>query len=164
MKQHIDELASAYIDNELSAEDLQSVKAHLESCEQCNQLVEELLSIQSEVMGFFQMAHVSVGIENKVLEKINHKSPIISGVFTIGVPFLFIFIGLYFFGSFIFKAVSILTKVLIGMSYTLTYYMGYQPVTRMSIVLFAIILLFISGYALRRLLHYNNAEGDESFG
>jgi predicted anti-sigma-YlaC factor YlaD len=164
MKHHIDELVSAYIDNELSAKDLQTVKAHLKNCQQCNQLVEELLNMQSEVKGFFNTVHAPDGLENKVLAKINSKSSIQSGVFTLGIPLLFIFTALYFFGSFILKTISIITKILIGMIYTGTHFIGYQPMTRMSVVLFAIILLVISGYALRRLLHFNNAEGDESFG
>ncbi|MEX2462379.1 MAG: anti-sigma factor [Paenibacillaceae bacterium] len=164
MEHHIDELVSAYIDNELSDKDRQTVKDHLQCCQQCNQLVEELLHIQSEVMGFFQRIHAPVGLENKVLAKINLKSPIKSGVFTIGISLIFIFTTLYFFGSFIFKAVSICTKILIGIIYTGTQFIGDQPMTRMSVILFAIILLVISGFALWRLLHYNSAEGDESFG
>jgi predicted anti-sigma-YlaC factor YlaD len=164
MEHHIDELVSAYIDNELCAEELQTVKAHLESCEQCNQLVKELLNIQSEVMELFQAVPVPMGLENKVLGKLNLKTPIKLGFFTFGIPLIFIFTALYIFGSFIFKAVSIFTKILIGLIYTGTHFIGYQPMTRLSVVFFAIILLVISGYALRRLLHFNNAEGDESFG
>jgi predicted anti-sigma-YlaC factor YlaD len=164
MEHHINELVSAYIDNELSSEDLQIVKKHLESCEQCNQLVEELLHIQSGVMGIFQNIHVPDGLENKVFEKINIKSPSKSGIFTLGIPLIFIIAAIYFFGSFILKIISIITKILIGMVYTGTQFIGYQPMTRMSVILFAIILLVISGFALRRLLQFNNAEGDESFG
>jgi positive regulator of sigma E activity len=164
MEQHIDELVSAYIDNELSDIDRQTVSEHLQSCQQCNQLVNELLNIQSDVKGFFQMIPVPIGLENKVLEKINFKSPIKSGLFTFVIPLIFIFTTLYFFSPFIFKAVSIFTKILIGMIYTGSQFLGYQPMTRISIVLFAIILLVISGYSLRRLLYFNNAEGDESFG
>jgi predicted anti-sigma-YlaC factor YlaD len=164
MEHHIDELVSAYMDNELSAEDLQIVKAHLESCEQCNQLVEELLNIQSEVLGFFQTVNAPIALENKILAKINIKSPTKSGFFSLGISLIFIIAAIYFFGSLIFKAISIITKILIGMIYTSTQFIGDQPMTRMSVILFAIILLVISGIALRRLLHLNNAEGDESFG
>jgi hypothetical protein len=163
MEHHIDELVSAYIDNELSPEELHSVKAHLECCAQCNQLVEDLLSIQTEVMGFFHLIHVEDGIESKVLAKIGHKSPIKSG-FVIGITFIFTFAALYFFGSFIFMAFSIFTKILIGIIYTGTALIGDQPMTITSVLLFVIILLVISGYALRRLLHLKNTEGDESFG
>jgi predicted anti-sigma-YlaC factor YlaD len=163
MELHIDELVSAYIDNELSPEELHTVEAHLENCEQCTQLVEDLLNIQSEVMGFFHKVHVEDGIENKVLAKISHKSPLKSGV-VIGIPLIFIFAALYFFGTFIFNAFSIFTKILIGIIYTGTALIGDQPMTLMSVLLFSIILLVISGYALRRLLYFNNTEGDESFG
>jgi predicted anti-sigma-YlaC factor YlaD len=164
MEHHIDELVSAYIDNELSAADLQIVKTHLESCEQCNQLVEELLHIQSEVLGFFQTVSAPAALENKVLAKVNSKSFIKSGFFTIGIPLIFIIAALYFYGSLILKAGSIISKIGMGMIYTGSQFIGSQPMTRMSVVLFAIILLVLSAIALRRLLLYNNAEGDESFG
>jgi predicted anti-sigma-YlaC factor YlaD len=164
MEHHIDEFVSAYLDNELSDNDRQAVNDHLQSCQQCNQLVEELQHVQSEVMGLFHDVHAPAGLENKVLAKINQKSPIRSGIFTIGISLLCMFTVIYFFGSFIFKAVSICTKILIGMIYTGTHFMGYQPMTRLSVVLFAMILLVISGFALRRLLHFHNVEGDESFG
>jgi sterol desaturase/sphingolipid hydroxylase (fatty acid hydroxylase superfamily) len=164
VKNHIDELVSAYIDNELSVEGRLAVEIHLQSCEQCNLLVGELLHVQTAVKTFFQEVPTPVGLENKVMEKLNLTSPLKSGLFTFGIILVLFIAVLLFFGSAMYKIISIFTKIAFGMFYTATDFVGTQPMTQLSFILFAIMLLVISSYSLRRLLHSNNAEGDESFG
>jgi predicted anti-sigma-YlaC factor YlaD len=164
MNNHIEELVSAYIDNELSVDDRLAVNIHLQSCEQCNLLLGELLHIQTEVMNYYQEVSTPVGFENKVMEKLNLTSPLKSGLFALGIILVLFFVVLFFFGSSIYKIISIFTKIAFGMLYTATDFIGTQPMTRLSFILFAIMLLVISSYSLRRLLQSNNAKGDESFG
>ncbi|HEY9031137.1 MAG TPA: zf-HC2 domain-containing protein [Kangiella sp.] len=72
------ELISGYIDHELNQQDRQRVRVHLESCEQCRVVYDDLLAIKQE-MGNLQYPEC----EEAQLDKIM-KEPLAKGMAIIG--------------------------------------------------------------------------------
>jgi anti-sigma factor RsiW len=65
------ELISAYVDNELSDEDVAFVKAHLETCEACQALAEEIQSLSVLTRNAFSDFSASEWLEQRVMATIS---------------------------------------------------------------------------------------------
>lgn len=82
------ELISGYIDHELNQQDRQRVRVHIESCDQCRAVYDDLLAIKQE-MGNLQYPEC----EEAQLDKIM-KEPVANGMAIVGWIILIIgFVG-----------------------------------------------------------------------
>ncbi|MHC9509610.1 anti-sigma factor family protein [Kangiella sp. M94] len=82
------ELISGYIDHELNQQDRQRVRVHIESCDQCRAVYDDLLAIKQE-MGNLQYPECEEAQLDKII-----KEPVANGMALVGWIILIIgFVG-----------------------------------------------------------------------
>ncbi len=82
------ELISGYIDHELNQQDRQRVRVHIESCDQCRAVYDDLLAIKQE-MGNLQYPECEEAQLDKII-----KEPVANGMAIVGWIILIIgFVG-----------------------------------------------------------------------
>jgi len=148
---HVKELISEYIDDELSDSERQLVENHLNTCDECRNLTEELLSMKQSIFSTYQSIEIPDGLEQKVMVQVN-KQPWLS--LSVSVLFLFILSSVLTpFLSFSVGLASSLTKIGFSLLQVIIPTMIYSvPYLLSGIYTFALILLFLSIWSLRRLL------------
>src|SRR5947199_8630306 len=70
MSEHIKELLSDYMDNEINEDERQMIEKHLAVCTDCNNWFRELTTLRKQILATYQMIEVPSTIEGNVLEKI----------------------------------------------------------------------------------------------
>ncbi|MBW7452732.1 anti-sigma factor family protein [Paenibacillus sepulcri] len=155
MTDHPKAQLSAYLDDELNDEERQQVETHLATCESCQVLLEDLLSIQGDVVKTFQLIQEPADLEIRVLQSIGiEKMPAAAGKGWLYVPL----VALLAFGAIWFATGPIFVKLIVGfikfmmvMVYLASHFISSVPVLSGLTVVLSLIVLTASVYSLRRL-------------
>jgi predicted anti-sigma-YlaC factor YlaD len=70
MSDHIEELLSEYIDDELTEEQKQTIEEHLSICSDCNHRLQEIKLLRKQILEAYLSIEIPSMIEEKVLGKI----------------------------------------------------------------------------------------------
>ncbi|NOU76188.1 hypothetical protein GC098_33375 [Paenibacillus sp. LMG 31458] len=163
MKNHPDDLLSAYIDNELNADENRLIEEHLAYCEQCQTLYEDLLQIKFQVSSAFQDFEAPENLEQRIINEINLnsaanlKSKSITKAW-IALPVAGILAVLTVFilsGPVFVKLISILFKFIAVLIFVIPSVLTSVPSLFGASILFSIFMLIFSSFYLRRLLRTN---------
>lgn len=146
---------SAYMDDELSAEQLRYCEDHVASCEQCQLLLNDLLSLKSEVRTAYAAIQAPDMLEDAVLSRIQLQSSKRSSM----KEWIFLLTGLFILSIFLFmlhpimtRLLSVLATFLLALVYMFSHYIASIPLlTEVSSVL-SVGIVFLSSLSLRRLL------------
>lgn len=93
MSDHIEELLSEYIDDELNEEQKQTIEKHLSICSDCNHRLQEMKLLRKQILEAYLQVEIPM-IEEKVMAKIQQASI----KKAINVLNLFAFLTLFAFG------------------------------------------------------------------
>jgi predicted anti-sigma-YlaC factor YlaD len=74
MSDHIEELLSDYMDDELNEVEKQKIEKHLSICSDCNQRLHELRSMREQLLAAYLSIEIPSMIEEKVMGKIQQAS------------------------------------------------------------------------------------------
>ncbi|SEB46081.1 zf-HC2 domain-containing protein [Paenibacillus sp. GP183] len=156
MANHPDDLLSAYIDNELSANDRMRIEEHLGSCDQCQSLLDELREMQLQVIKNYLAIDAPFDFEQRVLKTIENKtaSPSLTKVwFALPAAAIVCFIGIgLVVGALFLKLSSWVIKILVALTYVLSSVVTSLPTLLAATILFSIFVLVVASFSLRRLL------------
>ncbi len=161
MMTHLEDLISAYIDDEISDQDRLMVEEHLENCPQCCELMESLTTVRGLVSTAYRSVEAPGLLEQKVLAAIGRDKTAPSPAYAITLPWgvamaaillMFIFFSQSPIVIFGFGVVSSLMHILVRLLHVLTVFIITVPYLLAEIAVFAIILSLVSGWSLRRLL------------
>ncbi|WP_410513591.1 zf-HC2 domain-containing protein [Paenibacillus sp. BR2-3] len=156
MNYHPEDQLSAYMDDELNEDERQQVEAHLEKCESCQVLLEELLSIQSDVLHTFTLIQEPADFEMRVLGSIATKeTPAVAGKGWLFIPataFLALVVFWVLAGTVFVNMMHGFLKIMIAMIYMTSHFISSVPVLSGLTVVLSLIILTTSVYSLRRLL------------
>lgn len=94
MSDHIEELLSEYIDDELNEEQKQTIEEHLSICSDCNHRLQEIKLLRKQILEAYLSIEIPSRIEDKVMAKIQQASI----KKAISVLNLFAFLSLFAFG------------------------------------------------------------------
>lgn len=156
MLDHVEDLISAYIDNELDDSERLAVEEHLKVCKHCSTIKEDLLEISNRVNRSLTSVQVPDNFEQKVI--LNLPNDDVSNKITLAAPiFSFIILAFFttvivFFGTFFFKLFSVFLKVGINIIEALMSFISMEPSWLWGAVISSILLIFTSGYSLHRLI------------
>lgn len=70
MSEHIENILSEYMDDELNEAEKQNVEKHLSICSDCNNRLHELKALREEMLAVYFSIDIPNRIEEKVIEKI----------------------------------------------------------------------------------------------
>jgi anti-sigma factor RsiW len=71
--EHVDELISAYLDNELTEAERVLVELHIGTCKECRALVEDFLAMKSQLFTVYQSIEIPDNLEQRVLASLEQK-------------------------------------------------------------------------------------------
>lgn len=74
MSDHIENLLSEYMDDELNDEEKQRIEKHLSTCSDCNHRLHELRSLRKQILAAYLPIEIPAMIEELVFEKIQQAS------------------------------------------------------------------------------------------
>ncbi|MFD1774754.1 anti-sigma factor family protein [Paenibacillus rhizophilus] len=156
MTGHLEEQLSAYMDEELSDDERRQIEAHLEICESCQVLLEELLTLQSNITRTYEEIQGPADFEIRVMQVIaDRQEPAAAGKGWIFVPLLsFMALGLLWFaaGAILMKLINGFLKLVVALVYMASHFVSGVPVLSGAVVVLSLIILSTSVYSLRRLL------------
>ncbi|WP_171628555.1 anti-sigma factor family protein [Paenibacillus plantarum] len=166
MSDHIEDLLSDYMDNELDDLDRQRVEEHLLTCSACSALLSDLSAFKNQVFTAFHAIEAPVGFDDKVMQAISlnpspeHAStaskwllvPLVSA-------FCFIMLVLAAMGPFLFKLGSILLKVTYNLMSVFGDILGSNTYLIVGLTGFSIILIVASSLSLKHLLKPKTYKG-----
>ncbi|WP_025688618.1 anti-sigma factor family protein [Paenibacillus zanthoxyli] len=156
MIEHPEDQLSAYLDDELNAEERQRVEDHIEECESCQALLEDLLVMQSELAQTFRQIQEPAHLEVRVLQSISEeKIPTAAEKgWAFGFLMMVLTFGIFWFlsGSVLVKLIHGLLKLTAAMVYAASHFILSVPVLTGLTVVLSSVILAVSAYSLRRLL------------
>ncbi|OKP87732.1 hypothetical protein A3844_10005 [Paenibacillus helianthi] len=156
MTYHLEDQLSAYMDGELTVEERQQVESHLESCESCQVLLEELLSVQSTVIHAFGRIQEPEDLEIRVLQALSDKKERATaekGWLLVPLAAFVSLVILWFAAGAIFaKVLHGFLKLMIALVYMGSHLLSGVPVLSGLTVLLSLLIITASVYSLRRLL------------
>jgi anti-sigma factor RsiW len=156
MTYHPEDQLSAYMDDELNKDERQQVEAHIETCESCQALLQDLLDMQSDVVRTFHLIQEPADLESRILQSIGKEEiPASAGKGWLSVPLVALLVlGLLWFvtGAVLIKLIHGFIKVMIAMVYMASHFISSVPVLSGLTVVLSLIILSASFYSLRRLL------------
>jgi len=161
MAEHVKELLSAYIDNELTEDDVHRVREHLKTCEECRDSLYELQLLKENIYYAYENVEVPVHLETSIMDKIyaleQETNPrnyfafwitgfvamvLLAGMAALVAPFM------YFIARFIYKLASIGFKIW----HTVPIVMSAIPYFTFMLYGGAFVVIAISAWFLYRLL------------
>jgi anti-sigma factor RsiW len=156
MKNHPEQQISAYIDDELSEQDRQEVAYHIESCESCLKLLEELLILQNDVSQTYKMLQAPNELDRLIFLAIKGEpTKEREGRGWLSVPLIALMVlgSLWLMtGAVILNLLSGLVKFTVALVYMVSHFISTVPVLSGLTLVLSLIVLSISGYSLKRLL------------
>jgi anti-sigma factor RsiW len=156
MTKHPEDQLSAYLDDELNHDERQQVEEHIEKCESCQALLEDLLVIQRDLVQTFNLIQEPADLEVRVLQSIaKEESPATAGKgWLFGFLMVTLTLGIFWFvnGSVLVKLIHGFLKLMIAMVYVASHFILSVPVLSGLTVVLSLIILVTSIYSLRRLL------------
>ncbi|MBD3919175.1 zf-HC2 domain-containing protein [Paenibacillus sp. PR3] len=162
MKAHLDDQLSAYLDDELIVEDRLAVEAHLESCEYCQALLDDWLSMQEQVQVAFQSTEAPISFEINVMQAIQDEQQVSVSkswlILPLFVLFVIIMLGIAK-GMMFIKLIHSSMRLSIALLYMVTHFMSSIPILAITAVFLSIAILTTSIYYLRRAIRLTSVEG-----
>ncbi len=168
MNEHVDELLSAYVDDELSEKEYIKVKNHLEICSRCTGIFHELQEIQEGISFLYGSIEIpDIHFENAVMAKIKEINPKASIYYRwiVGLPALFmviiIAISLFAFSDLFYVGVTVaseLIKIAVSLSHTVVLVLSSIPFLLEVFAITTIIIVGLSVWSVRYLLRSKTAE------
>lgn len=156
MTYHLEDQLSAYMDDELAEEERQQVEAHLESCESCQALLDELLSIQQSVMHTFERMEAPADLEIRVLQTLTDTpKPAAAGKAWLFLPLAAcIALGTVWFmtGAVVGKAFHAIFRLMVALVYVVPHFVSGVPILYGLTVVLSLLIISTSIYSLRRLI------------
>jgi anti-sigma factor RsiW len=156
VERHMKEQLSAYLDGELSQVERQEVEAHLETCEACQELLEDFLQLKDNLVLSFSTVEAPENLEEQVMRSLRIRTSAAekyAGLLIflcILIPFV-IFYALA--GTVIIKLVHGFSKFMITLMYAASHFILSIPVLSGMTILLSLSILAVSFYSLKRLLH-----------
>lgn len=157
MNDHPTERLSAYIDEELDAEEREQVERHLARCESCRAELADLMDMQVQIAQFYRQVEAPDELERKVLMALDADAKASSITRTssaaiplIGLTVLVALFGLY--GSILVKLFSIAIQFVVTAAYVMSHVAASVPAIWIAVLALAIGLTLLSGLSLRRIL------------
>lgn len=161
MAEHVRELLSAYIDNEVNRDEEELVRNHLKHCEECRESLYELELLKDNVFYAYENIEVPVGLEASIMNRIHvlerDKTPVnhLAGWMT-GLVGVLILLGLaalvapfvYIIG----KIGPVFARTFMKVLHTVPIVMDAIPYFSFVLYGAAVILIIFSGWFLLRLL------------
>ncbi|MGO4106586.1 anti-sigma factor family protein [Paenibacillus sp. YAF4_2] len=156
MERHLKEQLSAYLDGELNQDERQEVEAHLETCETCQELLEDYLHLKQDFVLSFSSIEAPEDLEDKVIRSLRTKTfPAEKYIgwfifLCILIPFV-IFYALT--GTVIIKLLHGFSKFIIILVYAASHFILSVPVLSGMVIFLSLLVLAVSFYSLKRMLH-----------
>lgn len=157
MNDHPTESLSAYIDQELDAEERRRIDRHLLECETCAAMVADLMDMRSQVADFYVHLEAPHDLEQRVMLSIERtaKTSTITttssaAVPLVGVAALVVLLALY--GSLFLKLFSIAMKFFLTVAFAASHVASSIPAVWGSILVLSIGIFVLSGLSIRRIL------------
>ncbi len=153
MTEHIGELISAYVDGECTPEERIQVEQHLNQCHSCQQIMNDVMEIQRNTSHIYQRLNIPKEIEQRVIITLDQSESSlfswwIRGIFLFVIP-LMIWIPFVKWGTTIATSFFHLFSNFLQIIPTLA---SAIPTLSLPSSIWAIFLLIISVWSLRRLL------------
>ena len=156
MTYHLEDQLSAYMDDELVEEERQQIEAHLESCESCQVLLEELLFLQKSVMYTFERMEAPADLEIRVLQTLTDEpKPAAVGKAWLFLPLAAcITLATVWFmtGVILGKTVHAIFRLMIALVYVVPHFISGVPIVYGLTVILSLLIISTSIYSLRRLI------------
>ncbi|MCY9691475.1 anti-sigma factor family protein [Paenibacillus alginolyticus] len=166
MSNHIEDLLSAYMDNELTESERQQVEEHLNTCSECSAVLNDVMDLKNQVFAAFHSIEAPEGLEDKVIRAIGsnvyHENvsrgrnwllvPLVSALCIISIVFVFA-------GSFLFKMGLIMFKVTYNLINVFGNILGSNTYTIVGLIGFSILLIVASSISLKYLLKTKEFRG-----
>lgn len=157
MNGHPTESLSAYVDEELEAEERRLIEAHLLECEICASLARDLVDMRAEIAGFYARLAAPPDLENKVIAALNRRqaSPAAAstGLAAVSIAALAALIVLAFlYGGTFFKLFSIAVQFLLTAAYVASKVASTMPAVWVAVLPLSAFVFILSGLSLRRIL------------
>ncbi|MDQ0497063.1 zf-HC2 domain-containing protein [Paenibacillus brasilensis] len=161
MSDHIVDLISAYMDNELTKHERQQVEEHLYNCPECFAIFNDFMMLKNDVLQTFRSIEAPETVEETVLQAI--RNPVPSNPsrerYWIFVPLLIsllIFVIVFtLVGSFTFKLASVGWKVFMNLMFAVGSLLASDPYLTAGLIGFSLMLMIGSGFSLTLLLKQN---------
>lgn len=160
MSEHIRELLSSYIDDEITQAEKELVEGHLESCLECKNELFQLGMIKEQFKSAFQMIEIPDMIEDKVMMEIEqsrvpHSFGLLNSTAILVMAMLAIVLSLasgpvITVGVYIFQTVLSIGR---GLIYTIPSLISAVPYAAAAASAFIVIIVAMAIFALRFLVH-----------
>ncbi|WP_276352312.1 anti-sigma factor family protein [Cohnella caldifontis] len=156
MMEHPVEWLSAYLDDEIDEKTRIQVRDHLESCESCAETLRELAEIQALTASFYGAIEPPPELEQSVRQAIGRKLPprawFRSALALALADAVCLAMVWQLFGGLVWILWKSAYKISIAAAYLVSDGIGSSPSLYAWAVGLALILIFLSGISLRRLL------------
>ncbi len=158
MSDHIGDLISAYIDNELTENERQLVEEHLFDCPECFAILNDFMMLKNDILQTYRSIEAPDTVEDVVLHAIRTLVPskptrkrywlfvpLLSSLLFFAIIFLFI-------GPFVFKFISVGLKVFMNLMFATGSLLASDPYVIAGLIGFSLLLMIGSSISLRLLL------------
>lgn len=157
MNGHPIESISAYLDDELNADERRQLERHLATCETCRAMAADLTDIRMQVYMHYGAIEAPDGFERKVLSSLRSPSTVTLGEkagFTMITLAALLTIGVFaaLYGSTIIRLISIAFGFLVTVAYVVSRVASSEPLLWGASFAIAIGLIVVSGISIRRIL------------
>ncbi|MGD8189593.1 anti-sigma factor family protein [Brevibacillus ginsengisoli] len=152
MDNHVQELLSSYLDNELSHEERIWVESHLKTCEECQVFLYELSSMRNYIISTYQEIEIPEDLELQVMAHLNKatSSPIgLVAIASLASLSLLVLLPILLIGMGVFSSVVTIFGSLLHLA---TVIISSIPTVITAISAFSVVLVVFSIWSLRRLL------------
>ncbi|WP_164545567.1 anti-sigma factor family protein [Paenibacillus albus] len=159
MSNHPEEQLSAYLDDELGDEDRQLVEKHLESCETCRAIMEDLFTMKQQFGEVFALVDAPENLENRVLHALrqeqSQKKHLRDWAAAIVIGLIPLIVLYFIAGPVALKLIHGCYKLMVTLLYAASHFILSVPTLSVTTILLAVIILATSSYSLKRLLQTN---------
>lgn len=157
MTKHPEEQLSAYLDDELTQDERKEIEDHLETCESCQALLEDMADNNYDLVQTFSLIEAPIDLEVRVMQSIRaeHERQFagkgrIWGLLLIGMMTLGVFYVLT--GAIIGKLLHGWSKLVITLIYAISHFILSVPALTGGTIVLSLIILVTSFISLKRLL------------
>ncbi|SEP17800.1 anti-sigma factor [Paenibacillus sp. OV219] len=156
MSKHPEEQLSAYLDDELTQDERREIEEHLETCESCQALLEDMADNNYDLVQTFSLIEVPMNFEVRVMQSIGAEEErqfagkgwvlaLLLGLLTLGVFYLLT-------GAIIGKLIHGWSKLVITLIYASSHFILSVPALTGGTIVLSLIILVTSFISLKRLL------------
>ncbi|WP_219837015.1 anti-sigma factor [Paenibacillus sp. R14(2021)] len=156
MTKHPKEQLSAYLDDELTQDERREIEEHLETCESCQALLEDMVDNKYELVQTFGHIQAPMDFEVRVMQSIGAEEERISAgkgrIFALLLALLTLGVFYLLTGAVIGKLIHGWSKLMITLIYAASHFILSVPVLTGGTILLSLAILVTSLISLKRLL------------